>query len=418
MSEIEELNYYNSGIENIWNNHPKKALNDLNKVIELNPIIANAYSYRGWCKHLLNDTKGAFEDFNKSYQLNPNNPFNMYFVGIIYMDADLEKAKDFFDQVIELEPNFNIEKGGNAYIMRGKVKTYQEDLKGAIEDFNKGIEINPNIAEFYADRGLVKEGLNDLQGSIDDFTKAIEMDPNLANKCPDIFPDIYINRGISKGILKDLKGAIDDFSKAIEIDPNIAPVYSHRGMAKAMSKDIQGAIDDFSKAIEIDPNDSDSQKNRSEAVCILKEQYEQNKSFQVKTCPELYITLKDAYSYSNRGLGKLMSFEYIGAMDDFSKAIEIDSNYASAYYLRGSAKYGLCDYQGALDDCNKAIDINPKHYLSYQKRGESKQKLGDKIGSNEDIKIGKEIESKHKNAFDKKEITFDYTKVVATYKKD
>ena len=41
-----------------------------------------------------------------------------------------------------------------------------------------------------------------------------------------------------------------------------------------------------------------------------------------------------------------------GAIRDLNKAIEIDSNYASAYYLRGSAKYGLCDYQGALDDCN------------------------------------------------------------------
>ena len=78
----------------------------------------------------------------------------------------------------------------------------------------------------------------------------------------------------------------------------------------------------------------------------------------------------------------------------------------------------MYDYQGALDDCNKAIDINPKHYPSYQKRGESKQMLGDKIGADEDIKTGKEIKSKYKNAFDTKEITFDYTKVVATYKKD
>ena len=77
----------------------------------------------------------------------------------------------------------------------------------------------------------------------------------------------------------------------------------------------------------------------------------------------------------------------------------------------------MYDYQGALDDCNKAIDINPKHYPSYQKRGESKQMLGDKIGADEDIKTGKEIKSKYKNAFDTKEITFDYTKVVETYKK-
>ena len=78
----------------------------------------------------------------------------------------------------------------------------------------------------------------------------------------------------------------------------------------------------------------------------------------------------------------------------------------------------MCDYQGALDDCNQAIEINPKHYPSYQKCGESKQKLGDKLGSNEDIKKAKEIEEKHANPFDIKEITFDYMKVVETYKKE
>ena len=77
----------------------------------------------------------------------------------------------------------------------------------------------------------------------------------------------------------------------------------------------------------------------------------------------------------------------------------------------------LGDHQNSEIYYKKAIDINPKHYPSYQKRGESKQMLGDKIGADEDIKTGKEIKSKYKNAFDTKEITFDYTKVVETYKK-
>ncbi len=412
MSFQKAEKFFNDGVENIWNNDLKKALNNFNKVIKLNPIFGNAYSYRGFCKHLLNDTKGAFDDINKSQEINMNNSFNYFFMGIIYMDADLEVAKNLFSLVIDVDPNFNIEKCGNAYSMRGRIKLSLDDFVGAIDDLNKGIEINPNIAEFYADRGLVKTELKDLKGSIDDFTKAIEMDPNLANN----YPDIYFNRGISKGILKDLKGSIDDFTKAIEIDPNSAPFYICRADAKAMSEDIQGAIDDYSKAIEIDPNDSDSIRKRLEVATILKEQYEYSNSIHLKESPDLYIKLKDADSYSNRGLGKLMSLEYIGAIDDFNKAIDLNPNYASAYYLRGSAKYGLCDYDGALDDCNEAININPKHYPSYEKRGESKKKLGDKTGSIQDIKRAKEIESNNENAFDSSEITFDYMKVIESFK--
>ena len=84
MSEIEELNFFNAGVKNIWNNDPENALNNFNKLIELNPNIGVAYSYRGWCKHLLNNTKGAFDDINKSQAINQNNPFNYFFMGICF----------------------------------------------------------------------------------------------------------------------------------------------------------------------------------------------------------------------------------------------------------------------------------------------------------------------------------------------
>ena len=216
--------------------------------------------------------------------------------------------------------------------------------------------------------------------------------------------------------LKDFKGSVDDFTKAVEIDPNDHTSYACRGYSKMCLKEFKGAIDDFTKAIEIDPKDSSSQKTRLEAIGFIKEQYEYSNSIHVKESPDLYIKLKDADSYSNRGLGKLMSLEYIGAIDDFNKAIDLNPNYASAYYLRGSAKYGLCDYDGALDDCNEAININPNHYPSYEKRGESKKKLGDKTGSIQDINRAKEIESNNENAFDSSEITFDYMKVIESFK--
>ena len=332
--------FFNDGVEFFWNNDVQNAIKNFNKAVSLDSGIANAFSYRGFSKYLLGDTKGAFDDINKSQEINSNNPFNYFFMGIIYMEADLEKAINLFNLVIEIDPNFYIEKGGNAYSMRGRIKLSLEDFEGAINDLNKGIEINPSNAGIYVDRA----------------------------------------------------------------------------MAKAMSRDLKGAIDDFSKAIEIDPNDADSRKNRLEAATILKEQYEYSKSIHVKESPELYVKLKDADSYSNRGLGKLMFFEYIVAIDDFCKAIDLDPNYASAYYLRGSAKYGLCDYQGALDDCNKAININPKHYPSYEKRGESRKKLGDKTGSNKDFIRAKEIESNDENAFDLSEITYDHMKVIESFK--
>ena len=37
---------------------------------------------------------------------------------------------------------------------------------------------------------------------------------------------------------------------------------------------------------------------------------------------------------------------------DFNKAIELNPNYADAYYNRGNAKGNLKDYKGAIADFN------------------------------------------------------------------
>ena len=58
------------------------------------------------------------------------------------MKSSKKTAKNLFSAVIDADPNFNIEKCGNAYSMRGRIKLSLDDFVGAIEDLNKGIEKN------------------------------------------------------------------------------------------------------------------------------------------------------------------------------------------------------------------------------------------------------------------------------------
>jgi tetratricopeptide (TPR) repeat protein len=65
------------------------------------------------------------------------------------------------------------------------------------------------LADAYYNRGISKYNLKDFYGAISDFTKAIELDPNLA--------DAYEYRSISKELLGDLNGACEDAKKAISL---------------------------------------------------------------------------------------------------------------------------------------------------------------------------------------------------------
>ena len=64
--------------------------------------------------------------------------------------------------------------------------------------------------------------------------------------------------------------------------------------------------------------------------------------------------------YSDRALAKANLKDYIGAITDYSKAIELDQKNAVAYTNRGIVKEELRDYAGAIADFDKVIELNPK----------------------------------------------------------
>ena len=88
---------------------------------------------------------------------------------------------------------------------RGIAKYYMGNLKGAIEDYEKALEINPRHAGALNNRGIVKEEMGNPKGAIEDYTKALEINPRQA--------DTIYNRGIIKEELGDLKGAKEDFAR-------------------------------------------------------------------------------------------------------------------------------------------------------------------------------------------------------------
>ena len=105
---------------------------------------------------------------------------------------------------------------------------------GAIADYSKAIELDPEYAAAYSNRGIAKSDLKDYYGAIADYTKAIEINPDYA--------DAYSNRGVAKADLKDYYGAIADYSKAIELNSDYVDAYYNRGNAKYDLKDYKEAI--------------------------------------------------------------------------------------------------------------------------------------------------------------------------------
>jgi tetratricopeptide (TPR) repeat protein len=76
-----------------------------------------------------------------------------------------------------------------------------------------------------------------------------------------------------------------------------------------------------------------------------------------------------AIAYNNRGNTYARLNEQERAIEDYSKAIELNPNFADAYNNRGSAYAGLNEHRRAIEDYNKAIELNPNYAKAYYNRG-------------------------------------------------
>src|SRR5262245_56779403 len=76
----------------------------------------------------------------------------------------------------------------------------------------------------------------------------------------------------------------------------------------------------------------------------------------------------DAEGFLKRGLNRQAQNQHDAAIEDFSKAIELDGNLAKAYAARGVSRETKGDHDGAKSDYSKSIQIEIMNEIGRQMR--------------------------------------------------
>jgi tetratricopeptide (TPR) repeat protein len=121
-------------------------------------------------------------------------------------------------------------------------------LKKALDDYNKGLAVNPGNAVLYSNRGKVWFDRKEFQKALEDYNRS------LAIKSDD--PQTLSNRGAARGMLGDLEGALQDFNRAIEVDPKNPNGYFNRGILYGQLGEPEKAIADYRKYLSYKPGNA------------------------------------------------------------------------------------------------------------------------------------------------------------------
>ncbi len=338
-----------------------------------------------------------------------------YSLGVEKSDAkDYAGAIVDFDKAIELNPEYL-----RAYYERGRAQFYLGDPDSAIASCTQVIKMDPDEADAYYGRGTIKASLGDYAAAIVDLDKTIELDAQHA--------EAYSNRGAVKlglGKSEDALGnteaaqrlyeaAIADCEKAIQIDPEDENVYNFRGAAKLALDDFEGAILDFSRAIKIDPEHADAYNNLGLAKLSLgesetasgkpKEAQRLHKAAIKDITRSIKIDPEDADPYNNRGAAKFSLGKSKSARANVKKAKKAQRLYEA------KVKKAQRLYEAAIADYTQAIKINPKYADAYENRGRARSHLGESVSDRGEVEKAREL---YKTAVE------DYTQVVKINPKD
>lgn len=212
------------------------AIGWLDSAIRLDPKNASYWVNRGVAKQGRRDTEGAAADYARAIELDPNNALALHNLASIKSgEGDNDTSEKLLTEAIEKNKNLPYPRAQRAYHRLSK-----GNLKGALEDYDEVVRIEPLNADNYVNRGLVREKLNDLHGAEADFAKAIELDDKNEKG--------WLEHGNIMSKQKKWKEALEDYNVAIHLLPSYGLAYYNRAVVHQNMAQLKQACDDVHKA--------------------------------------------------------------------------------------------------------------------------------------------------------------------------
>jgi tetratricopeptide (TPR) repeat protein len=95
-----------------------------------------------------------------------------------------------------------------AYNNRGAVAQHRKQSESALADYDRAIELDPNLASAYCNRAAIELDQTHLDRALTDFNRAIQLKPRLSIA--------YVGRGRTEHAKDQLDAALKDFDRRSE----------------------------------------------------------------------------------------------------------------------------------------------------------------------------------------------------------
>jgi len=380
LERLKAEDWYPDNLEEPWGSMIYEAI----KIERLErPHCIREWWYRGFNKQIVNVTRPArrnefLENIYRLYfKFNRINSRNKYYV--------LLGSITIFVLFLCLI-GWHIFSENNIGIVRFRAEeaVRKGDLPGALNYYNRALQIKSQDAFLYESRGDVRIQLKDFAGAILDYQDAIRLSGTSPIQLQTKLANAYINLGDYQQSLNNFSEAISSYQKAITIDVSKSSIAKQRiYQAQIGAANEKVITNQFLDAIEIyeqilsEKELSTVIKNEVRAnlanVLFLysEEMVSKDKLLEASKLLDLAIKQQNdkASLYAARGSLRLKLGEFAKALADLDKAIKLDDKAGSYYALRAVIKGKMNNYLSGIADYNQALRLDYDKIDVYLGRG-------------------------------------------------
>ncbi len=178
---------------------------------------------------------------------------------------------------------------------------------------------------------------------------------------------LLVERGTGFYEMGDCHQAIVAYDRAIALDQRCVEAYCGRGNARRFLGDYTGSWADFDLAVTLAPDNGIAYIGRGLATCLQQSlnpqaiaDFQQGKS--------LLAQPQNAIAYVMRGTAMAQLRDNLGAIADYTTAINLNPRLVLAYNNRGNLRQHLGDWDGAIADFTTVLEINPQSPIAHNNR--------------------------------------------------
>lgn len=267
--------YFYRGLAKFYLEDYSGAESDCSLALDRRPYTAQYYNLRALCRINLERYALAVDDYRASIHQNPMERNNWHNMVLCLMEINRYDSADIaLDSMMVLWPRESSQctmkaqvalaqkdtlgaemwvdsalvidnYDGGAWSMKAAMLVKREEYPEAEVALNRAIMQKPRLSGLYVSRALTRFHQQNIRGAMSDYDQAIEIDQ-----------DSYVahyNRGLLRAQVGDDNRAIEDFDYVLSVEPDNMIALYNRAILLDQTGDYRGAIRDISTVIDSYP---------------------------------------------------------------------------------------------------------------------------------------------------------------------